>query len=450
MRIWCATALAALSMACPKHAPVTGSDAGFDAGPADVDGSVTAVNIGPDGGPTDAQSAQSSDGKIAIAVPAGGAAAGVTVSIGGSGGHAPPGAVGSSFTLLPEGAFFAQPATLTIKVDAVATESLGTLGVAYRDAQGGWHAIRGAKVDASARTISVPIRHFSEWALFQDLLLEPDHAAVLTGGQQEIDVQMLVPPGALAGEGEVDLPTGTIPYDFSVPVTWEIIGSTADGTVIATGGATINDANYIASPKVPPDNPVQVRARFDPPGGGEYSLVSHITVVARQWNFTAEFKEHHVCDSNGAGTLYDIDSSVTMSFTLDDSFKVVPGAAAVGPPTSVTNLAACNPPNNPYPWTFDNPVADPETMTDLQGSYDPEADALTITSMEGTYVDFPGHDWHSAISNTTSAESQEQWKYLPQFIGPLVFKSPMAGATLNYDGPIPVGTGGPILTVAHQ
>src|SRR5579859_6647807 len=142
---------------------------------------------------------QSGDGQIELEIPAGALPPGANAAIGPGSGNAPPGAVGSSFSLTPEGLTFAKPAKLTVHTSAAGQ---GFLGIAFRDAQGNWQAVRGVTVDASAGTVSAPITHFSEWALFQDLLLEPDHAAILTGQTLALHIAMLASPQDLAGSGD--------------------------------------------------------------------------------------------------------------------------------------------------------------------------------------------------------------------------------------------------------
>ena len=136
---------------------------GLPAGPA------TNATIGLLGG-----ALKSSDGRLAITIPAGALSAGTAVSI------QPLTdtegiAVGPIYQLTPEGSNFTQPVTLTWQLSEadLAGHQITDIVIATREGDDGWSRQRGATHDPTARTVRVSATHFSSWAGIWDSYLPP-------------------------------------------------------------------------------------------------------------------------------------------------------------------------------------------------------------------------------------------------------------------------------------
>ena len=121
--------------------------------------------VGPSGG-----AVASSDGNLAVNIPAGALPADVTITTAPA--EAPAtGAVGTVYEIGPTGTQFAMPVTLTLHYDTVmlngATES--ALRVATF-AGGAWQLLPGAVVDKQAKTVSGVTTHLSPYAIVTEMV----------------------------------------------------------------------------------------------------------------------------------------------------------------------------------------------------------------------------------------------------------------------------------------
>jgi hypothetical protein len=119
--------------------------------------------VGPSGG-----ALTSSDGKLAVDIPAGALTGDVTITTEAAAAPA-AGAVGTVYEIGPTGTQFAMPVTLTLHYDMAmlngAAES--SLRVATF-ANGAWQLLPGAVVDANAKTVSGVTTHLSPYAVIPE------------------------------------------------------------------------------------------------------------------------------------------------------------------------------------------------------------------------------------------------------------------------------------------
>ena len=137
-----------------------GGGGGGGAGGHPPGGMPTATVVGMTGG-----AVTSSDGKLALAIPAGAVGGNVTITTEPA---TPPaaGAVGTVYEIGPSGTQFAMPVTLTLHYAAsdVAGMTESSLRVATF-AGGSWQILPGAVVDTQARTVSGVTTHLSPYAI---------------------------------------------------------------------------------------------------------------------------------------------------------------------------------------------------------------------------------------------------------------------------------------------
>jgi hypothetical protein len=123
--------------------------------------------IGPEGG-----TLATPDGRVSLRVPAGAVTTPTAFSIQPIENHAPNG-LGTAYRFEPDGAQFKQPLALTFSYAAeVPTGGQGEdLRVGYQKPDGAWYGVPGVQVDAARRQVTVPMTHFSDWALLETFSL---------------------------------------------------------------------------------------------------------------------------------------------------------------------------------------------------------------------------------------------------------------------------------------
>jgi hypothetical protein len=174
-----------------------------------------------------------------------------------------PGARGQAFRLGPEGTTFAADVTLTFSyapADLTGTAA-EALVVASQKSDGTWARQAGVTRDATAKTVSVKTRHFSDWSLLAGLVLSPRTASVKVKHPQALQV------ARCAAETDDDADLGVYDCDGDlatlVPVsTWAVNGTSGgDGTVGTVAGSAASEATYTAPDAVPSPDTVAVSAR---------------------------------------------------------------------------------------------------------------------------------------------------------------------------------------------
>lgn len=143
-------------------------------------GTVTTKTIGPAGGII-----KSANGKITLNFPVGALATDTPIGIEEASNTAPL-ACGNSFKLTPDGQVFTKPVTLTIKykdidIDGTAPEALYMAS----EVNGVWMASANAIINAEAKTVTLPIKHFSDWGMgaFLKIVMLPKGDKELGRGQ---------------------------------------------------------------------------------------------------------------------------------------------------------------------------------------------------------------------------------------------------------------------------
>jgi hypothetical protein len=173
-------------MVKPNTTPAEPSNAALDewdkatADAAAAIGTVTTKTIGPAGGIV-----KSVNGKITLNFPAGALATDTQIGIEETANTAPL-ACGNSFKLTPDGQVFTKPVMLTIKFTNVDIE--GTAPEALymaSEVNGVWMASANTTIDAKAKTVTLPIKHFSDWGVgaFLKMVMLPQGDKKLGRGQ---------------------------------------------------------------------------------------------------------------------------------------------------------------------------------------------------------------------------------------------------------------------------
>lgn len=270
----------------------------------------------------------SGDGKLDVVVPAGALSNSVTFSIQPVENFCPGGRV--SYELLPEGLTFSQPVELVFHYteDEMEGSLPDFLGIAYQGEDRIWYRLPAATVDPSGRTVSVPVKHFTRWALVSglDIVANPPTRALdinksvelsLVGDDAgEEDLPPLPQPANNPSPDEDYLPPlpQQIPFTAKWYVNGVLNGNASVGTIIGQGQLV----TYKAPASVPANNPVTISAEltrfrfYDYIGRrvrtfNQVLLFKRIKINPDEYNFTlkVEITEQYVCAYKGQ-TLHDV------------------------------------------------------------------------------------------------------------------------------------------------
>lgn len=258
--------------------------------------------IGPGGG-----TLSSADGRLTLTVPAGALTETLQFAIQPITNKAGNG-LGLAYRLEPNGKVFPKPLQLTVKYDEKDME--GTMPeaftVAYQDEKGAWHAQKASKLDQSAKTVTISVTHFSDWAFMSRIKLSPAEAKIKPGDSVAIALVICDEPGflnrILSRPGDCSSITATSGDQ------WTLLGP-GHLTAFARGNVT-----YEAPPRKPSPNIANVVYTFEGEWWNDTSreivrkdLIAKITILGNSFRATGS------------------DGSVTYSGTicsLDEPFKV--------------------------------------------------------------------------------------------------------------------------------
>jgi len=262
-----------LLSACTKHGeeapPITPGE--IVARPVGVStGDRVEMSIGAEGG-----TLKSEDGGFELQIPPGALASTTTIGIEpitrtlvdrGENGSLP------AYRLTPHGQQFQKP--VTIRFHAA---SSSFAHIAYQDEQGKWRGLSNVQWDNASKTVSVTAAHFSDWATYESIFLEPASLAVETGKTATLNV-MTVTSLAL-NEADQGKPEFFLedPSPIPVPVEWRIVNGPGNGTIAA--GAVKATATFTAPGSIPAKNPAEVEARVDLKLKGIVLLLGSITII---------------------------------------------------------------------------------------------------------------------------------------------------------------------------
>src|SRR3954454_24489519 len=128
-------------------------------------GMPTMKMVGPSGG-----AVSSSDGKLAVNIPAGALPADVTITTEPAAAPA-MGAVGTVYEIGPTGTQFTMPVTLTLHYDMAALSGANESSLRVATFAGGsWQLLPGAVVDTHAKTVSGVTTHLSPYAIVTEMV----------------------------------------------------------------------------------------------------------------------------------------------------------------------------------------------------------------------------------------------------------------------------------------
>jgi hypothetical protein len=236
-----------------------------------VDGKIVTFQIGPSGG-----AIESADHRILISIPAGALASEQAISIQPLTNQCPAGK-GNAFRLLPHGTTFSKPVSITFHYRE--TDIIGSapelLRIAYQDDKGIWQSPPVKSLDTKASKVTIETTHFSDWALFQEMYINPMKSILSPGGHLQLAVLQTI---------DVGDPKKKYAVVMAGPVSAKNINKWAlNGEGVLTPGES--KAEYHAPTWIPDINPAVVSVHLNKSlmiNGKEYKdlrLVSNILVA---------------------------------------------------------------------------------------------------------------------------------------------------------------------------
>lgn len=208
------------------------------------EGTITSVQIGPSGGVV-----ASPDNRISVVIPAGAVSASQTFSLQGITNNCPAG-TGQGFRLLPHGVNFAKPAIVTFHYDQRDLDGTAPelMRIAYQNEKGVWVSPTTRSLDTTARTLSVETTHFSDWAMFLTMQIDPASVFLNPGENVRLSGSYIAETQEKFGEIVLGLPEA-IPSNLIDK--WTLSG---EGTL----KGNYNVADYSAPGTIPATNPAAV------------------------------------------------------------------------------------------------------------------------------------------------------------------------------------------------
>ena len=208
-----------------------------------AEGPITSAEIGPSGGVI-----ASPDDRVSVVIPAGALSVTQTFSVQGITNNCPAGK-GRGFRLLPHGVNFAKPAVVTFRYSQSDVEGTAPalMRIAYQSEKGIWMSPATKSLDTTARTLSVETTHFSDWAVFVTMQIDPATAFLnpgenvrlsstyITETPDELPYMVVGPPEAIPANlidkwtlsGEGTLKGNQNVADYSAPLTIPAINPAA-------------------------------------------------------------------------------------------------------------------------------------------------------------------------------------------------------------------------------
>ena len=233
------------------------------------------------------------------------------------------GGLGLAYRLEPNGKTFDTPLEISLRYDDHDLEGTvpEALSLAYQDPQGSWNSIAKVVLDQHAKTVTVPVTHFTDWSFLSRLRISPESATVHVGEKLNMQITPCHFQNNLSnrikrwlgGVAVCELTNGK--YYFDLQPNWF-----ADIGTIDTPKEI--HAVYTAPAKKPSPNiatvsiPYEFDSRgetYEPPKRG--MLVAHITIIDRGYKAGG-----HDGPTTYSGTICDL----SKPFTITGNNTLVP------------------------------------------------------------------------------------------------------------------------------
>lgn len=290
------------------------------------DGEIAEIKIGKEGG-----SLTSSDGKIELTIPEGAISKKTNFSI------QPitnmvPNANGKAYRLEPSGIQFQQPVQIAFHYteDESADSMQLLLGIAMQGNNGQWYNLTKFILDTLAKTLTGTISHFSDWAKFDRIKLEPSNARVKIKKSLSLFIVGVIPKPKDDGEDLSPLFNIVEPAKLIWKVNDVVGGNGSFGTIKSVAGSIeriLENGHFVAPDAVPATrNPVAVTVdlkglsfTFNKTTFKNLKLVSNILIYDNAYEVTIISSANGMAGSQLGNVTYKDTGSFVVSLNGKDS-----------------------------------------------------------------------------------------------------------------------------------
>ena len=388
--VFCLLALTACSLAAPSAPGATGVTPGVAAGitptaavtataaaaPDVPAGDLSKAVIGPQGGRL-----QSSEGGLALDVPAGALPSDTTIGI-------QPvqatddGDLGFAYRLTPEKQTFAKPVTFTfhLNADQLDGSALGAVGAAYQLDDGTWQDVPVSAVDDKAGTVSIQTDHFTKYKVYTAYRISPARKSVLAGSRVDFSL-IATRHGKAAAAGAAGAGAQT----------WSVQGITGGNPAVGTVGPAGPGGEYLAPARAPKPDTVTVSVQVETPSGPQV-LAAAVRILDPEWTLIVDQVYNQVCVDPGAS---DSGGVLPISFrseriqyvqvTLDRDLKATAAVKSKDAAIKMPEFASCSNMLNLASASFPPNSLSIQTV---QASYDEKLGKFSF-ELTGTWINFP-------------------------------------------------------------
>lgn len=105
------------------------------------------------------------------------------------------GALGPAYRLEPSGKTFTTPLEISVRYNDRDLEGTSpeALAIGYQDAQHAWHLVNTARLDQSAKTLTIQATHFTDWSFLAKVRISPVQATVRVGQSVKMEITGCLP-----------------------------------------------------------------------------------------------------------------------------------------------------------------------------------------------------------------------------------------------------------------
>ncbi|HET7152412.1 MAG TPA: hypothetical protein VFJ29_01505, partial [Candidatus Kapabacteria bacterium] len=348
----------------------------------------------------------SSDGNVQLVIPPGALSSTQSIAIQQTNSNACPQGVGTGYSFTPNGLAFNLPVVLTLHYSdsALAGGNAELLGVAYQDDNGNWFGVTGGAVDTAAKTITVPISHFSNWSEYESYVMLPvnNPITVLTSGTLNFYVANTGAPVSNPSGN----PTQLAPLGQNIiPNAWMVNGVVGGTSGTGTIGAGLQKQGiYTAPASMPSPNNVSVSAQITLPNLSSVILQTTVNILAQNWKLERTVIRTYDCGS-ATPYSYTLTSGGDITFQLGSTYQITGvGSFSDSPNYGLADTAVCSPFSSTYnQHTFT--LGKNMNITSLSGAYNTSLNAI-VPNINATETDNIGiHIWGVINGQTVTLQN---------------------------------------------
>jgi hypothetical protein len=239
--------------------------------PGIADGPAVSKAIGTNGG-----TISSADGKISINIPQGAISDNQTITVQPITNKLESG-LGKAYRITPHIPHFNKPVTITFsytQADIVGTAP-EVFAIGYQNTAGGWLYKKNVQLNKVNKTISITTTHFSDWALFEKILLTPEEVRLKLDGNKIQKFTIMAAASFDLDPNDMVDPIISAPYELNSELVtgWTITNPAIGSFVKAGSNATFTAAKEGAGT-------VEATIALPNSGASQLKLIGQIIVLS--------------------------------------------------------------------------------------------------------------------------------------------------------------------------